>query len=399
MSNPERAVCRSIPAHWLIAVFSAKASGDNRAREVDHRRRRLSLILILTLLSATSCGKIGAPIPPARFTERTSELTAVQRGAAVVLDWPAPSLSQKESSRSYVARAEIYRLTERLDEEPVLDADDYQETAQLVGFIDRSTIEAQIRLRGRLRFADAIDLSQTTATTRLRYAIRYVNGREQTAAFSNTVAVEPAAKVALPPAGLQATAVAQGVVALKWTAPEANVDGTQPASLAGYNVYRRRANRDDAGEALNDDPITEVTFNDTSFAYTVDYVYFVRALSQGASGSIESSDSEPFAYTALDTFAPEAPNPVSIASANGTISIFWPSSPERDVIGYNVYRGGSADAPDNEWVKLNEQPMTPVTFRDDRVVIGQQYSYRVTAIDRFNNESAPSKVVSETAHP
>ena len=222
----------------------------------------------------------------------------------------------------------------------MLDADDYQETAQLVGFIGRSTIEAQITLRGRLRFADAIDLSQTTATTRLRYAIRYVNGREQTAAFSNTVAVEPAAKVALPPAGLQAAAVAQGVVALKWTAPEANVDGTQPASLAGYNLYRRRANRDDPGEALNDDPITEVTFNDTSFAYTVDYVYFVRALSQGAGGAIESADSEPFAYTALDTFAPEAPNPVSIASANGTISIFW-LAPERDVIGYNVYRAGS----------------------------------------------------------
>jgi hypothetical protein len=281
----------------------------------------------------------------------------------------------------------------------VLDADDYQETARVVGFLDRPTIEAQIRLRRRLQFSDAIDLSQTTATTRLRYAIRYVNGREQTAAFSNTVAVEPAAKVALPPEGLQATAVAQDVVVLKWTAPDANVDGTQPASLAGYNIFRRRATRDDAGEALNDDPITEVTFNDTSFAYTVDYVYFVRALSQGASGSIESADSEPIAFTAQDTFAPEAPNPVSIASANGTISLFWPSSSERDVVGYNVYRAGSDDAPDSEWVKLNDQAMTPVTFRDDRVVIGKRYFYRVTAIDRFKNESPASRVASETAHP
>ncbi|MFY9607044.1 MAG: fibronectin type III domain-containing protein [Blastocatellia bacterium] len=400
MSNTERAVRRSNSAHWLIAAFSPRASSDDRTRGVRRHPRWLSSLLILTLLTA-ACGKIGAPIPPARFTERTSELTAIQRGAAIVLAWPAPSLSKKESSRSYVARADIYRLTEQVDQEPVLDLDDYQEAARVVGFLDRPTIEAQIILRGRLQFFDLIDLSQTAAqaTTRLRYAIRYVNSREQPAAFSNTVAVEPAARVALPPTGLQAAALAQDVITLKWTNPEANVDGTQPASLAGYNVYRRRATRDASGEALNDEPITEATFKDTTFAYTTEYVYFVRALSQGAAGLVESADSEPLAYTPLDTFAPEAPNPVSIASANGTMSLFWPSSPERDVIGYNIYRAGSADAPDSEWVKLNEQAMTTVTFHDDRVVIDQSYSYRVTAIDRFNNESAPSKVVSETAHP
>jgi hypothetical protein len=400
VNNTQRAVRRSISARWLIAAFSPTAYSDDRMRGVRCHRRLLFSLLILTLLSVASCGKIGAPIPPARFTERTSGLTAVQRGATVVLAWPAPSLSQKEPSRSYIARADIYRLTERVDEEPVFDLDDYQEAARIVGFLDRTTMEAQIKLRGRLQFSDAIDLSQTTAqaTTRLRYAIRYVNGREQPAAFSNTVAVEPAARVARPPSGLQVADLAQGVVTLKWTSPESNVDGTQPASLAGYNVYRRRATRAAAGEALNEEPITAATYSDTTFAYTLDYFYFVRALSQGATGLIESADSEPLAYTPVDTFAPEAPNPVSIASANGTISLFWPSNSERDVIGYNIYRAGSADA-DSEWVKLNEQAMTTVTFRDDRVVIDQIYSYRVTAIDRFNNESAPSKVVSETAHP
>ena len=114
---------------------------------------------------------------------------------------------------------------------------------------------------------------------------------------------------------------------------------------------------------------------------------------------IESADSEPLSFTPVDRFAPSAPDPVSIASSNGTISLFWPSSSERDVIGYNVYRAGSADTPDKDWVKLNDQPLTPVTFRDDLVVIDQTYFYRVTAIDRFNNESSRSRVVSETAHP
>jgi hypothetical protein len=288
-----------------------------------------------------------------------------------------------------------------VDEDPVLDPDDYLQSAKVVGFLDRATLEAQIGLNDQLHFTDAIGLARanTVSNTRLRYAIRYVNNREQAAAFSNTVAVEPAARVALPPRDLRGVAPSQDMITLTWSAPEANVDGTQPASLAGYNVYRRRGNRDAGGELLNDEPISESTFNDTGFTYKLDYVYVVRALSQGAAGLIESADSEPFAFTPIDTFAPAAPNPVSIASANGTISLFWPSSPERDVIGYNVYRAGSADAPELEWVKLNEQPITPVTFRDDRVVIDQTYSYRVTAIDRFNNESPPSKVVTETAHP
>lgn len=401
MSYTARAVCRSIFGHHSIAAICSAASRCYLAACRSVRKRHLVFLVVLAVTGGVSCGKIGPPIPPARFIERTAELTAIQRGAAVVLTWPAPSLAQKESSRSYIARADIYRLTERIDEEPVLDVDDYQQSAKAVGFLDRAAIESQIKLLGRLQFADAMNLSQTNAlaNTRLRYAIRYVNNREQSAAFSNTVAIEPGSKVALPPSGLTAIAPGQDLVTLKWTAPDANVDGTRPASIAGYNVYRRKAQREAGGELLNDEPITELSFNDGRFEYKADYIYFVRVLSQGATGLIESADSEMLAFTPVDTFAPAPPNPVSIASANGTMSLFWPSSPERDVIGYNVYRAGSADAEEKDWIKLTDQPITPVTFRDDRVVIDQIYSYRVTAIDRFNNESAPSKVVTETAHP
>lgn len=394
MSYTARAVCRSLFKRDRISALRLATFALAHSRQ-----GRLISLIILALSFGASCGKIGPPIPPSRFTERTSELTALQRGPVVVLTWPAPSLTQKDSSRTYIARADIYRLIEQADEEPVLDLDDYLQTAKVVGFLDRASLEAQIKLLGRVQYTDAINLAQASSGARLRYAIRYVNSREQAAVFSNTVAVEPAAKVALPPRDLKAVATAQDVISLTWSAPEANVDGTQPASLAGYNVYRRRANRDSGGELLNDDPVTEAGFSDTRFAYKADYVYFVRSLSQGAAGLIESEDSQPFALTPVDTFAPEAPNPVSIASANGTISLFWPSSPERDVIGYNLYRAVSADAPDAEWIKLNEQPVTPVTFRDDRVVIDQTYFYRVTAIDRFGNESVASKVITETVHP
>ena len=358
-------------------------------------------IWILTLgVSSASCGKVGAPVAPVRLSERTARLTAIQRGASITLSWPPPALVQDESSRSYISRVDIYRLTERRDQEPVLDPDDFADTAQVIGFMDRPAIEAQSKEPGVLQFTDAVNLDtlRQQTDTRLRYAVRYVNKRGQAAAFSNTVAIEPSPMIALPPAGLSAKSDVQDAVTISWSPPSSNVGGGSPASVVGYNVYRRAARRNFGGELLNPEPLTVASFTDTRFQYLVEYVYVVRSLSPGTSGLIESSDSEPLSFKPIDTFAPAAPDPVSVASANGTISLFWPSSPERDVVGYNVYRAGSSESSDN-WIRLNDQPLTAVTFRDDQVVIDQTYFYHVTAVDRFNNESTRSRVVSETAHP
>lgn len=399
-------------SHILLAICSRRAGHQlirNRsigAPPISLRGwyRFLHLNALIWTLSAglvcASCGKVGAPVPPSRLTERTSDLTAIQRGASILLSWPSPALVQDESNRFYISRVDIYRLNERRDQEAVVDPDDYEETAQVIGFLDRTTIEDQAKTLGHLQFTDAVNLtnSEQLANTRLRYGVRYVNKRGQVASFSNTVALEPAPGIAMPPTGLDAIGT-QDAIAISWSPPPANVDGVTPASVAGYNVYRRSAKRNFGGGLLNAEPVIGTSFVDARFQYLMDYVYFVRALSQGASGLIESADSEPLPFTPVDKFPPSAPDPISIASANGTISLFWPSSPERDVSGYNIYRADAGDAPDQNWTKLNDQPITPVTFRDDRVVIDQTYFYRLTAVDRFNNESARSRIVSETAHP
>ena len=384
-------------------LTSHRTAQETGLRNFRLRARRVALpfFLIFLSLASSSCGKVGAPVAPVRLTERTGELSAIQRGSNVLLQWPAPSLGQKKSSRSYVARVDIYRLDERRDEEPVLDSDDYEEEARLIGYLDRAKIEAQLKSIGHLEFTDAINLSDASqlANTRLRYAVRYLNAREQAAAFSNTVAIEPAPGIALPPTALRVEAPTQDVIAISWVAPAANVDGTRPASIVGYNVYRRNAKSQTGGRLLNTEPVTDTNFTDKEFQYQTEYTYLVRGLSQGANGLIESADSELATFTPVDEFAPLAPDPVSIASANGTISLFWPTSPERDVVGYIVYRSDSADAADKDWIKLTARPITTVTYRDERVVIDNIYYYRVTAVDRFNNESKPSRIASETAHP
>jgi hypothetical protein len=347
----------------------------------------------------SACGKVGAPIPPARLTERAADLATIQRGSKILLSWSAPNLAKNEKDTSYVARVEIYRLLEKQNQEAVLDAEEYEAEAQIIGFLDRAQIEAQVQTLGHLEFSDTVNLNQAQANTRLRYAVRYINKRGQQAAFSNSVALVPAALIALEPTNLEIAGQKQDEVTIQWDEPSTNVDGSSPASVAGYNLYRVKPNRKIARETLNSEPITTTSFVDRTFQYKNEYTYIVRTLSQGVNGLIESADSKSLTFLPLDTFAPIAPNPVSIASANGTISLFWPSSPEKDVVRYNIYRATTEDAGEKDWLKIGTVEAKFVTFRDERVVIDNKYFYRVTALDRFDNESKPSSIVGETVHP
>ena len=381
---------------------------SNQPRAAGGRRlQRLTSLVSLSLalvscFTTCSCGKVGAPVPPSRITQRTTDLKAVQRGSTVVLSWPSPTLVGAQSSRDYIAHVYVYRLRETRDQEPLLDPDDFEAAADQVGDLDRATVEDWVKTVGALQYTDSIDLksARDVSNLRLRYAVRYINQRGQKSSFSNSVAIEPVGAVAAPPTGLHVESSAQDQVRIEWSPPGSNVDGTRPASVAGYNIYRRTAKREAFARPLNSEPITESHFTDTRFQYKLDYVYVVRALSPGATGLIESGDSEPADLTPVDTYAPAAPEPVSIASANGVISLFWPTSTERDVVGYNIYRAEASEAGDGEWIKLTDQPLSNVTaYRDDRVVIGKRYSYGVAAVDRFGNESARSHAVSETANP
>jgi hypothetical protein len=362
-------------------------------------RLTVCLLPFAFCLFFSACGKVGAPIPPVRLTERTSELTAIQRGAKVLLSWASPTLAKNEKDSAYIARVEIYRLTEKPNQEAVLDVDDYEAEAQVIGFLDRATIEAQVSTIGHLEFADAVNLNQAKALTRLRYAVRYVNKRGQQAAFSNTVAIEPVAAIALEPTDLIVAKQAQDEITIQWKEPATNADGSSPAAVVGYNLYRVKPNRKITRESLNAEPITPTTFIDRTFQYQSEYTYIVRALSQGVNGLIESVDSKPLTITPIDTFAPAAPTPVSIASANGIISLYWPSSSEKDVVRYNIYRAATENAEEKDWLKIGSVEAKFVTFRDDRVVINNRYFYRVTAVDKFNNESKSSNVVGETVYP
>jgi fibronectin type 3 domain-containing protein len=67
---------------------------------------------------------------------------------------------------------------------------------------------------------------------------------------------------------------------------------------------------------------------------------------------------------------------------------------EAGIAGYRVYRRGLAG--EATWQRISPDLMTPA-YRDQSVVLGQRYVYRVTAINASGDESAWSNEAVETA--
>jgi fibronectin type 3 domain-containing protein len=222
-----------------------------------------------------------------------------------------------------------------------------------------------------------------------------VNASGQKAGFSNFVLLEPAARIASAPTSLSA-GITQDAVNLTWQAPIANVDGSTPPNILGYNIYRSTSDKE-AGKLLNQAPVNKTEYSDDFFEFGKEYYYFVRTVSVGSGGvPVESTESNIVKIHPVDTFAPSAPAAITLASTPTTISIFFAVNPERDIAGYKIYRSTDPDQPKAEWMLLTPELLTTNTFQDTRVESGKTYFYYITATDKAGNVSQPSEVVSET---
>lgn len=265
-------------------------------------------------------------------------------------------------------------------------------------FASESTLISSVKISKEdlgkdLVFTDRLSLIGQPVT--LHYAVRLVNNSGQKAPFSNFVTVRPAAKVALAPESVVAEAT-QDAVSVSWRKPGANIDGSQPANVLGFNIYRSESDAK-AFRLVSRTPVTDDVFQDADFEFGKEYSYYVRTVSLGADGNpVESDDSERVTLTPKDVFAPSAPEAVTIAASPRTISIFFSSNPEKDVVGYRVYRSTDAAVPEVEWTLVTKKLLETTTFQDDAVESGKTYYYFIVAVDRFGNSSPHSVVVNET---
>jgi hypothetical protein len=346
--------------------------------------------LAVLLLMSLSCGKRKPPLPPQERVLQRAEVSGFQRGNQVILSWKMPMRNAPIGDVLRIERADVYRLAEPLNAPQALSEEE---------FANRSLIIATMRIGDddfgakTLQFTDTLQFAGQPA--RLRYAVRFVNGSGQKASFSNFFLLEPAARVAAAPTSLS-TELSQDAVQLRWQRPTANVDGTSPANIIGFNIYRSESEKVPA-KLLNATPVNEEEYQDRFFEFGKEYFYFIRAVSIGTDAQpVESGESNIIRLTPVDTFPPSPPTAVTIAATPTEISIFFPVNPETDVMGYRIYRSMDPDRPKDQWELLTKETLTANTFQDRDVESGKTYHYYVTAIDRFNNVSEASEVVSET---
>ena len=354
----------------------------------------IGAVLLLAAVLVVGCGKRRPPLPPVENVPgRTEELTGYQQANQIMLSWPAPHRNAPDGNVQSIRRIDVYRLAESPDSPLPLTEEDFANRSTLIGSV---TYEEILKAGERITYKDVLELAGQPS--RLRYALRYVNASGQRAAFSNFFLIEPASQIANPPklVGAQTT---EKAVELTWEIPTNNIDRSTPANLLGYNVYRSAI--DTQGKVslvrLNDTPVISSTFADMKFKFGESYQYFIRAVSLGSGGNpVESLDSNGLSATPLDTFAPSQPGTPSVAPGPGKLAVFFPSNPEGDIAGYDLYRATDPNLAKNKWTKLNEALLTKTTYQDAAVESNQKYYYYVVAVDQAGNRSEPSDVGSET---
>jgi len=313
----------------------------------------------------------------------------------VILSWPSPLRNAPDSSVQSIRRIDVYRLAEKPNAPRALTEDEFAARATLVGSVTYDQIRSAADA---LIYHDALELAGEPA--RLRYAVRYVNASGQRAAFSNFLLIEPAARIAQAPVVQQTgNEVTENSIVISWQPPVANIDGSTPVNLLGYNVYRMDESQSVPGQTpINSDLVNGTQFADRNFKFGGQYRYIVRAVSLGTEGAqVESLNSNILSVSPRDIFPPSAPRGLDVAAAPGRLSVFFAANVESDIAGYNVYRSTDPDLPKDQWTKLNPTLLTRTTFQDDKVESGKRYYYYVKAVDTAGNVSLPSEVKSEVA--
>lgn len=354
-----------------------------------HKKAVLAFIFIALLISA-GCGKRKPPLPPVEKVAQRVEISGFQRGNKIQLSWTMAARNAPDGNVLNISRADIYRLTEPANSSSNLSEEEFASRSTLIATIPISDADFA---RKQMTFTDTLNFAGQSA--RIRYAIRFANATGQKAGFSNFLVIEPTAKVADVPKDLTFD-VTQNSIGIKWNSPTQNIDGSTPANILGFNIYRID-NEKNVQKVLNNSPLTTNEFADKSFEFERNYTYFVRTVSLGSNGEpLESADSVVIKVLPKDNFPPGAPGAVTVAASPNTISIFFASNVENDITGYKVYRSTDRNLPKADWSLLTPQLLTTNTFQDSTVESGKTYFYYLTAVDKFGNVSEISDVVSET---
>ncbi|MBP1594771.1 MAG: putative Fibronectin, type precursor [Acidobacteria bacterium] len=354
---------------------------------------RLACLLFPILLGLAACAKTGAPEPPQVLIPKAAlDLALRQQGTKILLTVSIPVENTNGTPAPVPDRAEAFRLAAagRSDAGPLPEAD-FLARAQPIRSLTARELE-NIMAGGRLHLVDQPDPKDPVAmyAQGYRYAVRFMNRKNQTAGLSNQAWIAP---VAIPdaPAGLSAELFVDSV-RLHWEAPQENSDGTAPARIAGYNIYRQEESSGFPTAPLNPEPVSGTFFDDRNFELDKTYYYAVSVVGSRENPNAESLPSVPIPVTPRDTFPPGPPVNLAGLVEGGAVTLMWGPPDASDIAGYRVYRReeGTADR-----VLLSGSLVNTLSYRDERVPPGKKYEYAVFAVDTHQNISQAAITIVE----
>jgi hypothetical protein len=344
------------------------------------------LWILLTLLTA-GCAKIGEPQPPEiKIPEAAVDLTAMQLSDHVVLKVSKPSRNTNGSAVADLRSLEVYRLAE----------DPSAEAAKPLPIEIFAIQAAPIFSIPAARFPEYSDgtsfkiedkllvPNRSTIYSRLfRYAVLFVNNKNQAAGFSNQAVITPV-PIPSPPSRLSAD-VTESFIHLKWTVPSENINGSSPARIAGYKVFRSEEAQNFPPIPINPDLITNTEFKDGVFQFDKTYYYRISVVGKLRDPYAESLPSEALPVATKDVFPPAPPDSFNAIQENGIAYLLWFPSSSPDVAGYRIYR---LEDGLSEKRLLKTDLIAIPNFQDGAIKPGKKYEYFLTAVDTHGNESS-----------
>jgi fibronectin type 3 domain-containing protein len=179
---------------------------------------------------------------------------------------------------------------------------------------------------------------------------------------------------------------------LTWGYPDHT--GETEDAIFGFRV--ERAQGDGPFEAINEQPIARndaasvLDWVDRSVQPGTSYRYRLRPVDfTGRAGPA----SEPVETRAVDDAPPRAPLDVVTTPGEGRVRVDWRVAPQERVVGYHVERSEGLSEP---FARLTTDTLIPVdqpSWLDTTVMGGQQYFFRVVAVDTAGLESRPSNPI------
>jgi len=186
-----------------------------------------------------------------------------------------------------------------------------------------------------------------------------------------------------PPTNLTGVGYGQGV-GLQW-------DYLPSPDLWGFKIYRSTA-RD--GEYLEIGSNSKSYYYDLTVEMSKTYSYKIKSYGSQSRTSDFSNVIEIFNQ---NIYSPLPPTNLSALKGNNYIDLNWDKNSETDIKGYSIYRKDLCE--NQNYVKINTEVVTSITYRDTNLKLAHLYRYVVVAVNTTNKESYYSNPVEITYLP